>query len=210
MWREAPLTGQGFLAYKTLAPGFGDEFFGSPHNEWLRLFAESGTIVGLLGLAFIVLAVRSLSRVPGWLGTGLLTGFVGYVIAASFNNPFLFIRVSAVAFPMIGVGLALAGLARSAVVTPTTEEPPGHAADEAASPAEFANPPEDAGGEDAEAEGANDGAPVPAEDARDEPAEDVSAEPPEDGVPEPPEDGAPEPAEGATAELAEPSSDDPR
>ena len=119
MWRDAPLTGQGFLAYKALAPDFGDDFFGSPHNEWLRLFAESGVIVGLLGLAWVAMTARSLSRIPGWLGTGLLAGFVGFVIAASFNNPFLFIRVSAVAFPMIGVGLAIAERARA----PTTEEP---------------------------------------------------------------------------------------
>ena len=40
----------------------------------------------------------TLARVPGWLGTGILAGFLGYVIAASFNNPLLFVRVSAVAF----------------------------------------------------------------------------------------------------------------
>ena len=50
----------------------------------------------------------SLNRVPGWLGTGLTAGFLGYVLAASFNNPLLFLRVSAVAFPIFGVGLALA------------------------------------------------------------------------------------------------------
>ncbi len=116
MWSEAPLTGQGYLAYKSLAPDFGDDFFGSPHNEWLRLFAEEGTIVGFVGIAFVLATARSLARIPGWLGTGLLGGFLAYVVAASFNNPFLFIRVSAVAFPVIGVGLALAARARAPAV----------------------------------------------------------------------------------------------
>ena len=67
------------------------------------------------------MTARSLSHIPGWLGTGLLAGFVGFVIAASFNNPFLFTRVSAVAFPMIGFGLALAQRARA----PATAAEPG-------------------------------------------------------------------------------------
>ncbi len=50
---------------------------------------------------------------PGWLGTGILAGFLGYVIAAAFNNPLLFVRVSAVAFGIVGVGLALAERARA-------------------------------------------------------------------------------------------------
>src|SRR4029079_11189633 len=34
MWADAPLTGQGYLAYKALAESFGDPVLGSPHNEW--------------------------------------------------------------------------------------------------------------------------------------------------------------------------------
>jgi O-antigen ligase len=113
MWADAPLTGQGYLAYKSLADAYGDPILGSPHNEWLRLFAEEGAIVGLVGLAFVVATGATLARVPGWLGTGLLAGFLGYVVAASVNNPLLFVRVSAVAFPIIGVGLALAQRARA-------------------------------------------------------------------------------------------------
>ena len=120
MWADEPLVGQGYLAYKTLGPDFGDPVLGSPHNEWLRLFAEEGTIVGLVGIGFILATWWSLARIPGWLGTGLLAGFLGYVVAASFNNPFLFIRVSAVAFSMVGVGLALAERARAPA---TIEEP---------------------------------------------------------------------------------------
>ena len=119
MWAEAPLTGQGYLAYKALAEEYGDPVLGSPHNEWLRLFAEEGTVVGLIGLGFVVATGATLARVPGWLGTGLLAGFLGYVLAASFNNPLLFVRVSAVAFPIIGVGLALAHRARA----PATDKP---------------------------------------------------------------------------------------
>jgi hypothetical protein len=113
MFLEAPVTGQGFLAYRELADTFGDPLLGSPHNEWLRFFAEGGVIVGLLGVAFVLTTTRSLNRVPGWLGTGLTAGFLGYALAASFNNPLLFLRVSAVAFPIVGVGLALAERRRS-------------------------------------------------------------------------------------------------
>ena len=70
-------------------------------------------IVGLVGLAFLLATGVTLARVPGWLGTGILAGFLGYVIAASFNNPLLFVRVSAVAFTIFGVGLALAERARA-------------------------------------------------------------------------------------------------
>lgn len=122
MWIDAPLTGQGYLAYKELADAFGDPALGSPHNEWLRLFAEEGLGVGLIGLLFIAATIRSLARVPGWLGTGLLGGFAAYVVAATFNNPFLFLRVSAIAFPLIGVGLALAARARAPTVDAPTDD----------------------------------------------------------------------------------------
>jgi len=121
MWGDAPLTGQGYLAYKELADVYGDPQLGSPHNEWLRIFAEEGLVVGVTGLFFIFVTARSLARVPGWLGTGVLAAFAGYVVAATFNNPFLFVRISAVAFTIIGVGLALADRARAPTVT-TTEQ----------------------------------------------------------------------------------------
>ena len=81
------MTGQGYLAFKELADAFGDPMIGSPHNEWMRLFAEGGTIVGLFGLAFVAATAWSLSRIPGWLGIGMLAGFFGYIVSASFNNP---------------------------------------------------------------------------------------------------------------------------
>ena len=120
MWRDKPLVGQGYLSYKELAETYGDPILGSPHNEWLRIFAEEGAIVGLVGLAFLVATGATLTRVPGWLGTGILSGFLGYAVAASFNNPLLFVRVSAVAFTIIGVGLALAERARAPGAQPSS------------------------------------------------------------------------------------------
>ena len=126
MVEDKPLIGQGYLAYKELAETFGDPVLGSPHNEWLRIFAEEGVIVGLVAIAFLVATAVTLARVPGWLGTGILAGFLGYVIAASFNNPLLFVRVSAVAFGIVGVGLALAERARAptAAADPAVELSP--------------------------------------------------------------------------------------
>jgi O-antigen ligase len=118
MWTAAPLTGQGYLAYKELGDAFGDPVLGSPHNEWLRLFAEEGIVVGVIGLLFIAAVARAMARIPGWLGTGLLGGWVAFVVAATFNNPFLFVRVTTVAFAMIGVGLALSEQARAASAKP--------------------------------------------------------------------------------------------
>jgi O-antigen ligase len=130
MFLDEPLIGQGYLAYRELGDEFGDPVLGSPHNEWLRFFAEGGVVVGLLALAFVLTTTRSLHRVPGWLGTGLLAGFLGYVLAASFNNPLLFLRVSGVAFPIVGVGLALAQRVRAPARTAGTSEssvdPPLH------------------------------------------------------------------------------------
>lgn len=119
MFLDEPLIGQGFLAYRELAVAYGDSVLKSPHNEWLRYFAEGGIVVGILGLAFVVATTRALNRVAGWLGTGLTAGFLGYVLAASFNNPLLFLRVSAVAFPIVGVGLAIAARTRARPSTDT-------------------------------------------------------------------------------------------
>jgi O-antigen ligase len=116
MVQDKPLIGQGYLAYKELADAFGDPVLGSPHNEWLRIFAEEGVIIGLVALTFLLAIAITLARAPGWLGSGILAGFLGYVIAASFNNPLLFVRVSAVAFGIVGVGLALAEHARASRV----------------------------------------------------------------------------------------------
>jgi O-antigen ligase len=106
MFADAPLIGHGFLSYKELAPAFGDPRLGSPHNEVLRLFAEEGIVGGLAILAFIAALVRQLARMRDPVGTAILCGAIAYWFAALFNNPLLFIQVSAVAFTVFGFGLA--------------------------------------------------------------------------------------------------------
>jgi O-antigen ligase len=108
MWQNQPITGQGFLAYKQLAETYGDPVLGSPHNEWLRLFAEEGTVAGLAGLAFVASTLWWLSRRRNPIGGAVLAGAAGYFLMASFNNPLLFTQISAVAFTTIGFGLAVA------------------------------------------------------------------------------------------------------
>jgi O-antigen ligase len=117
MWQDQPVTGQGFLAYKQLADAYGDPALGSPHNEWLRLFAEEGTIAGLAGLALVGGTLWWLSRRRDPFGAAVLAGAAGYFIMASFNNPLLFAQISAVVFSIIGCGLALATRRDEAVVS---------------------------------------------------------------------------------------------
>ncbi len=106
MWEAAPLTGHGFQSYAELGPRYGDDVLNAPHNEWLRLFAEEGIAVGLVGLAFLAATLRWLARDSTWLGAGILAGFVGWALAASFNNPFGYVQVNAIIFTIVGTGLA--------------------------------------------------------------------------------------------------------
>ena len=108
MFLDAPLLGQGYRAYRQLSVQFGDAVLNAPHNEWLRLFAEDGAIVGLLGLTFVLATAIRLARAPGWLGAGLFGAFLSLCIAASFNNVFLFNQVTIPAMVMAGTGVALA------------------------------------------------------------------------------------------------------
>jgi O-antigen ligase len=107
MFLDQPLFGQGYRAYRQLSVQFGDPILNAPHNEWLRLFAEQGVIVGLIGLAFALSTVVRLARGAGWLAAGLLGAFVSLCIAASFNNVFLFNQVTMPAMIMAGTGVAL-------------------------------------------------------------------------------------------------------
>jgi O-antigen ligase len=120
MWQANPLVGHGFLSYKQLGEAYGDPILGSPHNEWLRLFAEEGTVVGLIALAFIAVGLLALSRLPGWRGTALMASWAAIVLAASFNNPFLFLQVSVISFAIVGTGLALTAQSRSLAVVSNT------------------------------------------------------------------------------------------
>ena len=104
MFADRPVTGWGFRSYRVIGDRYGDVVLNSPHNEWLRFFAEQGIAGGLVGLALVLTGLGRLARVPGWLGTGVLAAFLSYVIAASFNNPLLFIQVSIVVFTIVGTG----------------------------------------------------------------------------------------------------------
>jgi hypothetical protein len=129
MWRDQPFTGQGFLAYKELGDAFGDPVLSSPHNEWLRLFAEEGVVGGLLGLAFVATTLSWLSHARGAVAAGILAGTAGYFTMATFNNPFLFIQVSAVVFPLVGYALVTTARARDLDSTEQHEPTPDAAAE---------------------------------------------------------------------------------
>ena len=43
----------------------------------------------------------------GALAAGVLAGTIGYFMMASFNNPFLYIQISAVVYPLIGYALVM-------------------------------------------------------------------------------------------------------
>ncbi|MFL5679376.1 MAG: O-antigen ligase family protein [Chloroflexota bacterium] len=131
MWLDTPLTGQGFMSYFYLHDAYGDPILRAPHNEWLRLFAEEGVVVGVAGVAFVVLTAAALSAGGGAIGAGAFAGFLGFAVAASFNNPFGFVQVMVIACTIVGIGLGrvLAGESRqdrsggSDVVGPMSDAP---------------------------------------------------------------------------------------
>jgi O-antigen ligase len=114
MFLDQPLFGHGYRAYREVSKAFGGINLNAPHNEWLRLFAEHGLVVGLAGLAFVAATVVSLARVPGWLGAGIIGAFVSFALAACFNNPFLFNQVTIPAAVIAGIGVGLAGRVKAA------------------------------------------------------------------------------------------------
>ncbi len=144
MARDEPLIGQGFLAYKQLADVYGDTVLSSPHNEWLRLFAEEGVVAGFLGLAFAATTLSWLSHGRGAVVAGILAGTIGYFTMATFNNPFLFIQVSAVVFPLIGYGLVQPARDRDRGPADQAETPTDAPAEAAATAATSATETEDA------------------------------------------------------------------
>ena len=117
MWWDAPLTGQGLRSFEWLHARFGDPVSAAPHNEWLRAFAEGGTVVGLLAVAFVVTVIAALARERSWLGTGILGAFVVFVVVATFNNPLLYIQVAVPVFIVVGTGLGLASGAPRTLAT---------------------------------------------------------------------------------------------
>ncbi|MDQ6795883.1 MAG: O-antigen ligase family protein [Chloroflexota bacterium] len=105
MWLAAPLVGHGFMSYQALHEAYGDPMLRSPHNEWLRFFAEEGAFVGLAGLAFVGFTAAALTYGRGAIGAGIFAGFLAFAAATVFNNPFLFVQVLAIAFAITGIGL---------------------------------------------------------------------------------------------------------
>ena len=108
MWLADPLLGQGFRTFEWLHTTYGSPLLDAPHNEWLRLFAEEGLLVGLAGIAFAVLTPPAILRGRGWLPAAAAGAAAGVFLMAAFNNPFLYEQVNVPAFLLIGTGLGLA------------------------------------------------------------------------------------------------------
>jgi len=114
MTLDSPLIGQGFRSYVLLHAQFGDPAQLAPHNEWLRLYAEQGVIVGTAGLVFLAAALTALWRlgraVAG--GSAVALGAFGvllaYAIMASFNNPLNYAQLNIPVFAVLGTALGLA------------------------------------------------------------------------------------------------------
>ena len=84
---------------------------------------RKGWSPGLLGVAFVLTVAWRLARIPGWLAAGALGAFVGWAITATFNNPFLFLQVNAIAFTVAGITLGL-GRGPTPVAEAAAEEQP--------------------------------------------------------------------------------------
>ena len=114
MWQAEPLIGAGFRSFEWLHAGFGSPVLDAPHNEWLRLFAEEGSVVGLAGVAFALLTPLTLLRSRSVVAAaGVVTAAAGAAAAAVFlmaffNNPFTYLQVNVPVFIVIGTGLGLA------------------------------------------------------------------------------------------------------
>jgi hypothetical protein len=84
---------------------------------------------GLLGLAFVATTLSWLSHARGAVAAGILAGTAGYFTMATFNNPFLFIQVSAVVFPLVGYALVTTAQARDRDAKGQQEPTPDAAAE---------------------------------------------------------------------------------
>ncbi len=106
MWWDQPLTGHGYQSFRVLHKRYGAKFIRSPHNEWLRFFAEEGTLVGLAAVGFLGSTLVALWVLPGWLPLGAFGALLAFSIMASFNNPFLYVEVTVPLFVVVGTALA--------------------------------------------------------------------------------------------------------
>ncbi len=108
MWLADPLLGQGFRSFEWLHAAYGSPVLDAAHNEWLRLFAEEGTVIGLAGIGFGLATLWVILRGRTWLAAGTAAAMAGLIVMACFNNPFLYAQVNIPAFIVIGTGLGLA------------------------------------------------------------------------------------------------------
>ncbi|MEO6349543.1 MAG: signal peptidase I [Candidatus Limnocylindrales bacterium] len=107
MWLDRPLYGVGFRAFEWLHAEYGS-VLNAPHNEWLRLFAEEGILVGLVGIAFMAGVVRTARESVDPIATAVLGGSLALAIMATFNNPFFYAQVNVPAFTLLGFALFMA------------------------------------------------------------------------------------------------------
>jgi O-antigen ligase len=114
MFRASPFIGGGYGMFMFQHERYGEPLIDAPHNEILRLFAEDGALVGMIGLAFGVTSLAVLSRGRTWLAGGLFTSFVSWCVMINFNNPFSYMQVTVPVFIALGSGLGLAWAAARA------------------------------------------------------------------------------------------------
>ena len=131
MWLSNPILGAGFRSFEWLHADYGSPLIDAPHNEWLRLFGEEGTLVGILGVAFAVSTPIVLLRCSNLLAAGTGAAAAGLFLSATFNNPFINSQLNVPAFLIIGTGLGIA----AAVAGRTDPEPAESTESEAASAA---------------------------------------------------------------------------
>ncbi|MDQ3492785.1 MAG: O-antigen ligase family protein [Chloroflexota bacterium] len=105
---DSPLIGQGFRSYLVLHEQFGDAVQTAPHNEWLRLYAEQGIVVGTAGLIFLGAALTAFWRMRGSLALGAFGTLLAYAIMAGFNNPLNYAQLNIPTFAVLGVVLGMA------------------------------------------------------------------------------------------------------
>ncbi len=117
MWLDSPVTGAGTLAFWQLHDAFGSPTLSAPHNEVLRLMAETGIVVAATFVALCLAIGSQLWRARAPLALGSLGVLVTLLAAGVFNNPLGYVQVGIPVFTIIGIGLGF------------TSEPPGRVDD---------------------------------------------------------------------------------
>ncbi len=123
MWLDHPILGGGFRSFEWLHADYGSSIVNSPHNEWLRLFAEEGTLIGLAGVTFAISTPIVLLRTNHFLVAGTGAAAAGLFLSATFNNPFINAQLNVPSFLIIGIGLGIAAFTRQATPAPHQQIP---------------------------------------------------------------------------------------